>query len=90
MRESIGEANMTVISIIMIGMILPVFTLVIPRILTGIKDKSCCLSNNGIINGTMCSIPTGYDIKKGNDYNVLSKQEIYKNVKIENFRTNCE
>lgn len=89
MRESMGEANMTVISIIMIGMILPVFTLVIPRILTGIKDKSCCLSNNGIVRGTICSVPTGYKVRKGKD-NVSSRQEIYKDVRMDNFRANCE
>ncbi len=49
MREAIGEANITVITIILIGTILPVFYLVVPRILTNIQDKACCISNNGVV-----------------------------------------
>lgn len=47
MKEAAGEANMTVITIVLIGIVAAVGLLVVPKILNGIEAKSCCTENGG-------------------------------------------
>ena len=47
MKEAAGEANMTVITIVLIGIVAAVGMLVVPRILNGMEAKSCCQENGG-------------------------------------------
>lgn len=84
MKEATGEANLTVITIILIGTILPVFYFVIPRILGGIKDKACCVSNNGTVVSGMCQITSGKK-KNGNTYTNRTT-----NYTLRNFNNYCK
>jgi len=65
MNESIAEANLTVITITLIGVAFLGVTVVIPRLLSSLQDSTCCLSNNGRIenqkSGMQCVIPIRYD-----------------------------
>ena len=47
MKEAAGEANMTVITIVLIGVVAAVGMIFVPRILNGIEKKSCCTENGG-------------------------------------------
>ena len=80
MKEATGEANLTVITIILIGTILLFFYMFIPRIMRGIKDRSCCVSNNGTVVSGMCQITSGKS-KNGNTYT---------NYTLNNFNNYCK
>ena len=47
MKEAAGEANMTVITIVLIGVVAAVGAVLIPRIMKGLDQKSCCSENGG-------------------------------------------
>lgn len=52
MKEAAGEANMTVITIILIGIVLAVGTVIVNGMLTGIKEKTNCTNEGGVyVNG---------------------------------------
>jgi hypothetical protein len=76
MKEASGEANLTVITIILMSLILPAFYFIIPQILNGIKSKACCISNNGKIDGNSCVIKSwirANDGEKGVKYEQVEK-----------------
>ena len=54
MKEAAGEANMTVITIVLIGVVAAVGALLIPRLLNSMNDKSCCQELGGYVSGTSC------------------------------------
>lgn len=52
MKEAAGEANMTVVTIILIGIIAAVATPIINGMLSSTKEKTECLNNGGAwVNG---------------------------------------
>ena len=42
MKEAAGEANMTVITIVLIGVVAAVGAILIPRLLNNVQYRSCC------------------------------------------------
>lgn len=54
MKEAAGEANMTVITIILIAIVLGVGTVVVKSLMDGTGKKSCEM-NGGSWNGTECT-----------------------------------
>ena len=54
MKEAAGEANMTVITIVLIGVVAAVGAILIPRLLNNMSDKSCCQELGGYVSGTTC------------------------------------
>ena len=48
MKEAAGEANMTVITIVLIGVVAAVGLLLVPRLMSNLKKKSCCTDSAGI------------------------------------------
>ena len=48
MKESAGEANMTVITIVLIGLVAAAGAIIIPNLLNQTKQSSCCQSNGGV------------------------------------------
>ncbi len=62
MKEAAGEANMTVITIVLIGVVAAVGAIFIPRLLNNMKAKSCCTEYGGTWSGSVCSGGT-YDGK---------------------------
>ncbi len=59
MKEAAGEANMTVITIVLIGVVAAVGLLLVPRLMTNIKKKSCCTDASGIWKNNACVAASG-------------------------------
>ncbi len=55
MKEAAGEANMTVITIVLIGVVAAVGAIFIPRLLDNMKARSCCTEYGGTWSGSICS-----------------------------------
>ena len=54
MKEAAGEANMTIITIVLIAIVLAVGTVVVNSLMTNTKRKSCCNSLGGTVEGGNC------------------------------------
>ncbi len=54
MKEAAGEANITVITIVLIGVVAAVGLILIPRLMNGVNDKSCCQELGGYVSGATC------------------------------------
>ena len=57
MKEAAGEANMTVITIVLIAIVLGVGTIIVNNILNNTKSSSQCSSLGGIWYGGQCYVP---------------------------------
>ncbi|MBP3920592.1 MAG: hypothetical protein J6D28_03405 [Bacilli bacterium] len=86
MRDAVGEANLTVITIILIGMIFPVFYVIVPKILDSMQDRACCIQNDGIIDGSTCLIKKRIDA----DSLDCSKDDCYYEVNVSGLRNQCK
>ena len=51
MKEASGEANLTVITIILIGVIVAVVTPLITTLMNTTKERTCCLNEGGTWDG---------------------------------------
>lgn len=47
MKEAAGEANMTVITIVLIGVVAAVGMIIVPKLAQTIKKNSCCTNAGG-------------------------------------------
>ena len=56
MKEAAGEANMTVITILLIAVVLGIGTVVVNRLMTNTERKSCCTQLGGTVNGGFCVV----------------------------------
>ncbi len=54
MKESAGEANMTVITIVLIGLVAAAGAILIPSLLHGMEDRSCCQQMGGHVENQRC------------------------------------
>ncbi|MDD3341044.1 MAG: hypothetical protein PHN72_02430 [Bacilli bacterium] len=54
MKEAAGEANMTVITIILIGVIVAVATPLITNMMKTSSQRSCCTNNGGQWTNNAC------------------------------------
>ncbi len=59
MKEAAGEANLTVIAIVLIGIVAAVATPLITRMMNTTKLKSCCLQAGCEWFRNACTIPSG-------------------------------
>ena len=64
MKEAAGEANMTVITIVLIAIVLAVGTVIVTNLMNNSKKSSCCTSLGGEWSGGTCK---GIDTASG-DY----------------------
>ncbi len=55
MKEAAGEANMTVITIVLIGVVAAVGAILVPRILDSANMKSACAEMGGNLSGKKCT-----------------------------------
>ena len=55
MKEAAGEANMTVVTIILIGVVVAVATPLITSVMETSRRRTCCTSNGGTWTGKACS-----------------------------------
>ena len=56
MKEAAGEANMTVITIVLIAVVLGVGTLIVNGLMSSTKNSSCCISSGGEWKNGKCSV----------------------------------
>lgn len=61
MKEAAGEANLTVIAIVLIGIISAIAIPLITNLMNQAKRKACCTEAGGKLNGTQC-------VDSGNGY----------------------
>ena len=61
MKEAAGEANMTVITIVLIGVVAAVGLLLVPRLMNNLKKKSCCTDSAGIWENGSCTSAADVD-----------------------------
>ena len=55
MKEAAGEANMTVITIVLIGLVAAAGAILIPNLLTNMAKRSACSEAGGdTVTGTTC------------------------------------
>ena len=54
MKEAAGEANMTVITIVLIAIVLGVGTVIVNSMMNSTKKSSCCQSNGGVWANGQC------------------------------------
>jgi len=54
MKEASGEANLTVITIILIGVIVAVATPIINSMMTNTAKRTCCQNYGGVWEGNKC------------------------------------
>lgn len=55
MKEAAGEANLTVIAIVLIAIVAAVATPLISNLMRGTANKSCCLEAGGEWRGNTCT-----------------------------------
>lgn len=61
MKEAAGEANMTVVTIILIGVIVAVATPIVNSMMTNVEKRSCCQNDGGTWENGACSNKKNYD-----------------------------
>lgn len=71
MKEATGEANLTVITIILVAVIVVIATPLINSLLRRQAWRSCCTDQGGVVNGTTCRIYENGEIVK-----TVSKDQI--------------
>lgn len=54
MKEAAGEANMTVITIVLIAIVLGVGTVIINSMMSNTQKRTDCTSNGGTWTGSQC------------------------------------
>ena len=72
MKEAAGEANLTVITIVLIGVVVAVGIILVPRLMSGTQKKACCTDAGGRWNGTTCVAGEGASAQ-------LFNEQAYKN-----------
>ncbi len=56
MKEATGEANMTIITVVVIGLVSVAAMFLIPNLLNSTKQKSCCTAEGGEWTGGQCMV----------------------------------
>lgn len=59
MKEASGEANMTVITIVIIGVVAALATPIIQGVMKNVNKSSCCQSNGGVWANGKCTTADG-------------------------------
>lgn len=80
MKEATGEANITVITIVLIAIVLAVGTVIVNSVLSNAKASSCCTSIGGSWVGGRCCNSKSYDSDKKtckNDDYILKNDSEY-------------
>lgn len=54
MKEAAGEANLTVITIVLIGVVVAVGVILVPRLMGNTATKACCTDAGGKWSGGTC------------------------------------
>lgn len=54
MKSATGEANITVLTIVLIGLVATAGGIFIPRLLSNMKANSCCVEHGGQMKDGIC------------------------------------
>ena len=54
MKEAAGEANLTVVAIILIGVVVAVVTPLVNNLMKGTAGRACCTDGGGYVEGSVC------------------------------------
>ena len=73
MKEAAGEANMTVITIVLIGVVAAVGLVLVPRLMSNMQKRSCCTDAAGSWTGTACTNASGSTTYKSAEYSSCIK-----------------
>lgn len=65
MKEASGEANLTVVTIILIGVIVAVVTPLITSLMKTTKERTCCLNEGGVWENNKCDITPSAECLNG-------------------------
>ena len=57
MKEAAGEANITVITIVLIGVVAAVGLLLVPNLMKKAKARACCTDHAWYVSGNKCCKP---------------------------------
>ncbi len=57
MKEAAGEANMTVITIVLIAIVLAVGTVIVTNMMNSTREKTNCTNDGGCMVSGQCQIP---------------------------------
>ena len=60
MKEATGEANMTVVTVILIAVVVAVATPIVNSMMTTTERKSCCMNDGGTWKDNGCSNGNSY------------------------------
>ena len=66
MKETAGEANMTVITIVLIGVVAAAGLLLVPRLMKNLGAKACCTDAGGKWQNGGCVAVTGVSFDQAN------------------------
>ena len=55
MKEASGEANLTVITIVLIGVVVAVGVILVPRLMGNTANRACCTDAGGRWDGSQCT-----------------------------------
>lgn len=61
MKEAAGEANLTVVAIILIGVIVAVVTPLVNSLMSSTAKRACCTDAGGVWEKNTCSISGTYN-----------------------------
>ena len=64
MKEAAGEANLTVVAIILIAVVVAVATPLVNSLMSNATYRSCCTDAGNIWEGGKCKTPSGDDVTK--------------------------
>ena len=59
MKEAAGEANLTVVAIILIGVVVAVVTPLVNSLMSSTANRACCTDAGGYVKGSDCVYPDG-------------------------------
>lgn len=69
MKEAAGEANLTILAVVLIGIVTAVATPLIRNMMTNTKNKSCCTEAGGEWKNNNCQDPAGAGTYDAATYN---------------------
>lgn len=62
MKEAAGEANLTVVAIILIGVVVAVVTPLVNSLMKSTARRACCTDAGGYVEGNTCKNYNGSDV----------------------------
>lgn len=65
MKEAAGEANLTVVAIILIGVVVAVVTPLVTNLMGNTVNRACCTDAGGVWKGTTCDFSKSTNVAGG-------------------------